>query len=105
MILGSIGRDLIKQSSETLAGRIAYLELRGFSLPEVCLDAHDVRKRWLRGGFPRSYLAEDETHSFSWREQFIQTFLERDIPSWAYAFRRRHCTGSGPCCRITMGKS
>jgi hypothetical protein len=80
VILGSASRDLIKQSSETLAGRIAYHELRGFSIPEVCHDAGDLQRRWLRGGFPRSYLAESDPASFGWREQFIQTFLERDIP-------------------------
>ncbi|MGA2546786.1 MAG: ATP-binding protein [Rectinemataceae bacterium] len=80
LILGSASRDLSKQGSETLAGRIAYHELRGFGIPEVCRDDDDLQRRWLRGGFPRSWLAEDEARSFSWREQFIQTFLERDIP-------------------------
>jgi hypothetical protein len=80
LILGSASRDLIKQGSETLAGRIAYHELRGFGISEVCRDDDDLQRRWLRGGFPRSWLAEDEARSFSWREQFIQTFLERDIP-------------------------
>jgi len=80
LILGSAGRDLIRQSSETLAGRIAYFELRGFALDEVCRGAGDVATLWSRGGFPRSWLAEDDVASLEWREQFIQTFLERDIP-------------------------
>ncbi len=82
LLLGSASRDLIRQSSETLAGRISYLELTPFLLNEVVkkADIHALRNFWLRGGFPRSYLASDETISFEWREDFIQTFLERDIP-------------------------
>lgn len=80
LILGSASRDLLRQSSETLAGRIAYRELRGFSISEVCRESGDLRRLWMRGGFPRSYLAEGDDISFAWRGQFIQTFLERDIP-------------------------
>ena len=80
LILGSASRDLIKQSSETLAGRIAYHELRGFSIAEVVDGPADLQRLWLRGAFPRSFLAEDDKTSYGWREQFIQTFLERDIP-------------------------
>jgi predicted AAA+ superfamily ATPase len=79
LILGSASAALLKQSSESLAGRIYYLELPGFNLDEV--GSEYLSKLWLRGGYPRSYLAVDEGHSFSWREQFIQTFLERDLPS------------------------
>lgn len=82
LILGSASRDLIRQSSETLAGRISYLELTPFLLNEV-LDAPDtrgIRELWLRGGFPRSYLAAGEELSFEWRFDFIRTFLERDLP-------------------------
>jgi hypothetical protein len=79
VILGSASRDLIRQSSESLAGRIAYLEPRGFAIDEVCHGIEDVRELWLRGGLPRSWLAEDDAASFAWREQFVQTFLERDI--------------------------
>ncbi len=80
LILGSASRDLIRQSSESLAGRIAYLELRGFGIEEVCRGPEDMRKLWVRGSFPRSWLAENDAASLEWREQFIQTFLERDIP-------------------------
>lgn len=76
LILGSASRELIKQSSETLAGRIAYTELTPFSYPET----HDFNKMWLRGGFPRSFLAESDETSFLWRQHYIKTFLEQDIP-------------------------
>ncbi|MCP4599611.1 MAG: ATP-binding protein [Proteobacteria bacterium] len=77
LILGSASRDLIRQSSESLAGRIGYFQLGGFSLEDV----GDVnwRELWLRGGFPRSYLANDEGSSI-WRKNYITTYLERDIP-------------------------
>lgn len=84
IILGSASRDLIKQSSETLAGRIAYIELSPFQFNELFdenANNKDVLQQlWLRGGFPRSYLAMGEAESFRWREQFVRTFLERDIP-------------------------
>jgi hypothetical protein len=74
---------LIRQSSETLAGRIAYLELTPFLFPEIDgqRSSEGLRKLWLRGGFPRSFLAESEDASYQWREDFIRTFLERDIPN------------------------
>ena len=78
LILGSASRDLIHQSSETLAGRIAHIELTPFSYTEV----KELSRLWLRGGFPRSYLASEDTHSWYWRKNYIQTFLERDIPSF-----------------------
>lgn len=79
LILGSASRDLIGQSSESLAGRISYLELGGFSLDLVPDNA--VQKLWIRGGFPRSFLASDEKASFQWRRDFVTSFLERDIPN------------------------
>jgi predicted AAA+ superfamily ATPase len=78
LILGSASRDLIRQSSETLSGRIAYIELTPFSMDEV----DDSAKLWLRGGFPKSYLAKSIDESIYWRKQYIATFLERDIPSF-----------------------
>ncbi|RMD52311.1 ATP-binding protein [Candidatus Parcubacteria bacterium] len=78
LILGSASRALIKQSGETLAGRIAYYYLSGFNIDEVGVE--NIRKLWLRGGFPSSFLAENESYSFIWREQYITTFLERDVP-------------------------
>jgi predicted AAA+ superfamily ATPase len=82
IMLGSASHNLIKQSSETLAGRISYFELTPFLLKEISEDHHliKLRKLWLRGGFPRSYLAPNEKESFEWRLDFVRTFLERDIP-------------------------
>jgi len=80
LILGSASRDLIRQSSESLAGRIAYLELTPFLVPELETgQKDDIRQLWLRGGFPRSYLAQDIDISYQWRKDFFLTFLERDI--------------------------
>lgn len=81
LILGSASLDLIRQSSESLAGRITYLELTPFLLDEIGGPQKNIRSLWLRGGFPRSYLAENDDASFEWRLDFIRTFLERDIPS------------------------
>ncbi len=77
LVLGSASPELLRQSSESLAGRIAYHELGGLSLGELGQDA--LKRLWLRGGFPRSYLAASEGASRRWREQFIRTYLERDL--------------------------
>lgn len=83
LVLGSASPDLLRQSSESLAGRIETIELSGFSLAEVGGGAeHD--RLWLRGGFPRSYLARSAQASAQWRRQFIQTFLERDVPTFGF---------------------
>ena len=76
LILGSASLDLLKQGAETLAGRIAFHFLEGFDLAET----PEVDRLWLRGGFPRSYLARSETESRKWRDDFVRTFLERDVP-------------------------
>ncbi|MBW2072882.1 MAG: ATP-binding protein [Deltaproteobacteria bacterium] len=78
LILGSASPDIVKNVSETLAGRVEFIELSGFDLQETHADS--VYKLWLRGGFPRSFLAESDEDSMAWREGFIRTFLERDIP-------------------------
>jgi predicted AAA+ superfamily ATPase len=77
LVLGSASPDLLRQGSETLAGRIAYHELTGFSLAEVSVDCQE--KLWLRGGFPAAFLAGDEEAALLWREEFLRTFLERDL--------------------------
>jgi len=77
LILGSASLVLIRQSSETLSGRISYLEMKPFSLLEVT----NTEQLWSRGGFPKSYLAMTEEDSFAWRREYIRTFLEKDIPS------------------------
>ena len=87
LLLGSASRDLLQHSSETLAGRIRYLELPPFSLPEVNVtnpSATIIEKLWLRGGFPDSYLANDDNESWQWRSDFISTYVERDIPLMGY---------------------
>ena len=76
LVLGSASPDLLRQSSETLAGRIAFHELDGFGLQEV----GDPERLWLRGGFPLSYLARSAPASRRWRDGFIRTFLTRDVP-------------------------
>ncbi len=78
LILGSAGPELLRQSSETLAGRIVYRELAGLGGAETDIEA--LPKLWLRGGFPRSFLAGDDSASFAWRRDFVRTFLERDLP-------------------------
>jgi uncharacterized protein len=83
LVLGSASRDLLQQSSETLAGRIGYIELPPFSVADVT-DAADEQKLWVRGGFPRSYLASSDPKSYAWRQSYITTFLERDIPSLGF---------------------
>ena len=81
LLLGSASIDLLQQSSETLAGRIAYSELTPLLAEEVATKKRGDRDRlWLRGGFPDSFLAVDEAASVEWREEFIGTYLERDIP-------------------------
>jgi predicted AAA+ superfamily ATPase len=78
LILGSASPGLIRGVSESLAGRIGFVDLFGFDLWEV--GSEHRSRRWIRGGFPRSFLAEDDASSIAWRENFIRTFLERDIP-------------------------
>ena len=78
LLLGSASIDLLRQSGETLAGRIAYLELNPFDVLEIGAGDHDAL--WVRGGFPDSFLAKDDGGSLSWRENFIRTYLERDVP-------------------------
>lgn len=80
LVLGSASRDLIKQSTETLAGRIGYLELTPFTIAET----NNMQQLWYRGGFPRSYLAKSDSGSYEWRKNYIMTFLERDIPSFGF---------------------
>ncbi len=80
LILGSASPDIIKNASESLAGRVEFIELSGFDLDEI--GVKNWEDLWLRGGFPNSYLADSEEDSLAWREGFIRTFLERDIPQF-----------------------
>jgi uncharacterized protein len=78
LLLGSAGVELLVQSGETLAGRIAFIELTPFDVSEV--DAKQLDRLWIRGGFPESFLAADDATALRWRQDFIRTYLERDIP-------------------------
>ncbi|MBI2071532.1 MAG: ATP-binding protein [Gemmatimonadetes bacterium] len=78
LVLGSAGPDLLRQGSESLAGRIAYQDLGGLALDEV--DAERYPDLWVRGGFPRSFLADSDAHSARWRREFVRNFTERDLP-------------------------
>ena len=80
LILGSASGDLLRQTSESLAGRMERVIIGGFTLDELGADAD--QKLWFRGGFPLSYLAPNDADSESWRKSFIQTLLERDFPQW-----------------------
>ncbi|MFH0725540.1 MAG: ATP-binding protein [Pseudomonadota bacterium] len=83
LILGSASRDLIRQTTESLAGRIAYTDLTPFLLKEVA-KVSSWSHLWLRGGFPESLLADSDSDSFDWRLDFIRTFMERDIPGLGF---------------------
>lgn len=82
LILGSAAIDLLRQSGETLAGRIEYINLNPFSVLETGASMEAVNQLWLRGGFPDSYLATNDADSLIWRRNFIRTYLERDIPQF-----------------------
>ena len=81
LLLGSASRDLIAQSSETLAGRVGYIEVMPLSLTETQTGYEPL---WLRGGFPRSFFALKQDESYAWRQEYITTFMERDIPSLGF---------------------
>ncbi len=80
LMLGSASGDLLRQRSESLAGRMEYVTIGGFTLSELSASAEP--QLWRRGGFPLSYLAKTETESLAWRKSFVRTLLERDFPQW-----------------------
>lgn len=82
LILGSAAIDLLRQSGETLAGRITYIDMHPFDALEIDPDLQSMNKLWLRGGFPDSFLAKTDNHSFQIRRNFIRTYLERDVPQF-----------------------
>ncbi|MCF6299762.1 MAG: ATP-binding protein [Proteobacteria bacterium] len=85
LLLGSASMDLLRQSSESLAGRISYVEMYGFNTLEVPFtESSDRHKLWYRGGFPESYLAGSDADSMIWLEDLIRTYLERDIPQMGF---------------------
>lgn len=83
LILGSASPSLLRQTSESLAGRIATITMSGFSLEEAGVEAQNLH--WQRGGYPLSFLAASEQLSFNWRKDFVSTFLERDIPQFGFS--------------------
>jgi predicted AAA+ superfamily ATPase len=82
LILGSASMDLLRQSGESLAGRIAYIDMGPFDVREVEQSREALMTLWLRGGFPESFLADDDRQSLAWRRDFIRTYLEREIPQF-----------------------
>ena len=85
LLLGSASMDLLKQSAESLAGRISYIEMTGLNLLEVpSKEPKEIQRLWLRGGFPQSYLADTDTLGMNWLENLIRTYLERDIPQMGF---------------------
>ncbi len=84
LIPGSASMDLLQQSSESLAGRISYVEMTGLNILEIGDSQKDIQNLWLRGGFPDSYLAEDDEMSMDWLDNLIMTYLERDVPQMGF---------------------
>ncbi len=84
LLLGSASMDLLRQSSESLAGRISYIEMGGLNVLEIGEEKKDLQKLWVRGGFPDSYLAADDDTAMDWLEDLIRTYLERDVPQMGF---------------------
>lgn len=80
LLLGSASMDLLRQSSESLAGRIIHVEMTGLNVLETGDEKQDIQNLWLRGGFPKSYLEQDDNTAMEWLESFIKTYLQRDVP-------------------------
>lgn len=83
LLLGSASLDLVQKASETLAGRVVYLDLGPISVTEARASGIGVNELWLRGGFPESLIATDDSESLAWRRNFIRSYLERDVPMFA----------------------
>ncbi len=83
LLLGSAAMDLMRQSSETLAGRVAYFDMAPVTQPEATAAGLAPTQLWVRGGFPDSLLARDDAHSLAWRQDFVRSYLERDVPMFA----------------------
>lgn len=84
LLLGSASMDLLRQSSESLAGRISYIEMSGLNVLEVGDSRKNLMNLWLRGGFPDSYLADNDNQAMDWLENLIRTYLERDVPQMGF---------------------
>lgn len=96
LLLGSASPDLLKQGSETLAGRISYLEMTPFQVNEIGAESATIDRHWLRGGYPESYLAPDDSSAMMWCNDFITSYIERYLPLMGVAASsvqlRRFCT-------------
>ena len=88
LLLGSASPHLVRGVSESLAGRVALIEMSGFDLREI--GPVNYKQHWMRGGFPRSYLADDDSVSYQWRADFVQTFLQRDVPQLGISIPSEH---------------
>ncbi len=84
LLLGSASMDLMRQSSESLAGRISYIDMTGFNALEIRDRKNEIKTLWFRGGFPESYLSDSDERSMNWLENLIRTYLERDIPQFGF---------------------
>ncbi len=106
LLLGSASPPLLRQSSETLAGRIVYVDLAPFSLTEMMkTKKSDTNRLWMRGGFPRSYLARNEAVSMVWRKNFIRTFLERDLSNFGIGIAAENMRRFWMMCAHLHGRS
>lgn len=103
LILGSASPELLRQSSESLAGRLVYFELSPFLVSELAGDSPSLRRLWTRGGFARSYLAADEDASLSGGAASSPPFWSATSRNWAPGFPPRHCVGCGACSLTTTG--
>ena len=84
LLLGSASMDLLRQSSESLAGRISYIEMSGLNVLEAGINKNDLRQLWFKGGFPDAYLARNVDLAMDWLENLIRTYLERDVPQMGF---------------------
>ncbi len=97
LVLGSASLDLLRQSGESLAGRIEYIAMHPLQAAEVGVHENALTRLWLRGGFPDSFLAGNDADSLAWRSNFIRTYLERISRSSGRAYPPKPWVGSGPC--------
>ena len=102
LVLGSASPELLRQSSESLAGRIAFHEIAGFDLSEIGIER--IESHWARGGFPRSFLAESDDESWRWRTDFVRTYLERDLPQLGFRLAPETLRRFWTCSRIITRK-
>ena len=96
LLLGSASMDLLRQCSESLAGRVSYMEMTGLNVLELGSEKQNIINLWLRGGFPKSYLAKDDEMAMDWLEDLIRTYMERDVPQMGFNQTRRYAA-FGPC--------